>query len=97
MRLIALAALLAGCASAPVPVNSSPYACPDGRQARAGLSADRRHLRLLLDGRAHTLERRDDGSYGNGYYSVRLDDLFLHLARPGALLPQHCRLLVPAQ
>ncbi|MCC2637231.1 MAG: hypothetical protein K0Q68_950 [Moraxellaceae bacterium] len=80
---------------APAPVNSSQYACPDGRVVRAGLSADQRHLRLTVQGRSHTLSRRaalDD--YSNGYYTVRLDDLFLHLSQPGVLLPQHCRLLV---
>lgn len=96
---LGLGPILAGCQLAPeAPVNSSQYACPDGRIVRAGLSADQRHLRLTLQGRSHTLHRQEalDG-YSNGYYTVRLDDLFLHLSRPGTLLPQHCRLLIGAE
>lgn len=90
-------ALLAGCQGLrPPPVEASPYACPDGRQVQAGLTPDRRRLVLVIDGGRHTLGRLTDGSgYGNGYYSARLDDLFLHLGTAGTLLPQHCRLQSP--
>lgn len=90
------AAGLAGCqwVARPVAANASPYVCPDGRQVRAGLTADGSVLLLSLDGRTHTLRRRGPGEgYGNGYYTARPDDLFLHLAIPGTLLPQRCRLL----
>lgn len=99
LRLLSLGLGLAGCQLAPgAPVNSSQYACPNGLVAWAGLSADRRHLRLTLQGRSHTLGRREAlAGYSNGYYTVRLDDLFLHLSLPGTLLPQHCRLLVGSE
>lgn len=94
--LVLLGGALAGChwASRPVAPNASPYACPDGRQVQAGLTADGAALLLSIGGRTHTLRRRGPGEgYGNGYYTARPDDLFLHLALPGALLPQRCRLL----
>lgn len=86
-----LPACLAACQSVP-PVEASRYACPDGRVVQAGISADGRLLVLVVDGRRQVLGRRDDGSYGNGRYTARPDDLFLHLGIAGALLPQHCRL-----
>lgn len=96
LRLFAGLVLLAGCqAPGQAPVDASAYACPDGRLLRAGLGADQRRLYLSIDGRRHVLGRQDDGSYGNGYYRVRLDDLFLRLSLPGTLLPLHCHLAVP--
>lgn len=93
LRLLPLLLPLAACQTTP-PVASSQYACPDGRLLRAGLSADQRHLVLLVDGRRLTLQRRSDGQgYGNGHYLARMDDLFLHLGIAGTLLPLHCRLL----
>jgi hypothetical protein len=75
-------------------VATSQYACPDGRLPRAGLTPDRRHLVLLVDGRRLTLQRRPGSEdYGNSHYLARMDDLFLHLGIAGTLLPQHCRLL----
>ena len=65
---------------------------------QAGLTEDRRQMRLSLQGRTHTLARREGrDSYSNGYYTARPDDLFLHLSIPGTLLPQHCRLQVPGE
>lgn len=95
--LVLLAALvLGGCHLAPsAPVEASPYVCPNGLRVRAGLTEDHRQLRLTVDGRTHTLVRSPRGeSYSNGYYTARLDDLFLHLGIPGTLLPQHCRLQI---
>ncbi|MES2919285.1 MAG: hypothetical protein V4729_11800 [Pseudomonadota bacterium] len=93
LRLLALVLPLAACQASPT-VNASQYACPDGRVVRAGVSGDRRLLVLVVDGRRHTLGRLagSDG-YGNGDWTARPDDLFLHLGRAGTLLPQHCRLL----
>ncbi|HET8729552.1 MAG TPA: hypothetical protein VFM34_00365 [Moraxellaceae bacterium] len=99
MRLLALmplCLLLPGChlLAPPTVENLSTYVCPDGREVTAGISADRRHMRLTLDGQTRTLDR-DNGSnsYSNGYYNARTDDLFLHLSLPGTLLPLHCQLL----
>lgn len=88
----ALLLLLAGCAAVP-PVDASRYACPDGRVVQAGTTPDQRLLVLVVEGRRQVLGRQDDGSYGNGRYTARPDDLFLHLGTAGTLLPQHCRLL----
>lgn len=96
LRLLLLALPLAACQATPT-VNASQYACPDGRVVRAGLSDDQRLLVLVVDGRRHTLGRLAGGGYGNGDWSARPDDLFLHLGRAGSLLPQHCRLLPGAQ
>lgn len=88
---LALLLVLGACRAQPV-VNASQYICPNGQTAWAGLSADKRLLRLSLGGRTHNLQQQGD-SYGNGYYTARPDDLFLHLNIPGTLLPQHCRLV----
>lgn len=95
LRLFPLLVLLAGCQGlAPPPVDASQYACPDGRLMQAGLTPDHRLLVLVIDGRRHTLGRLADGdSYGDGRYTARPDDLFLHLGIAGTLLPLHCRLL----
>lgn len=98
MRALTLALLLAlaACRSQPV-VNASQYICPGGQTVWAGLTADKRLMRLRLAGRTHTLLRQADGnSYGGGHYTARADDLFLHLNIPGTLLPQHCRLVIDA-
>lgn len=95
LRLLALVVPLAACQATPT-VNASQYGCPDGRVVRAGVSDDRRLLVLVVDGRRHTLARLASGrSYGNGDWTARPDDLFLHLGRAGTLLPQHCPLLAP--
>lgn len=94
MRLFALLLLLAGCQGLrPPAVEASAYACPDGRLVRAGLAPEQDLLVLVIDGRRHTLGRVSAAGYGNGQYTARLDDLFLHLGIAGTLLPQHCRLL----
>lgn len=93
LRLFSVLLLLAGCRGLPAPPpEASQYACPDGRVVLAGLTPDQRLLRLTVAGHAHTLGRRDDGSYSNGYYDIRRDDLFLRLSWPGLLLPLHCHL-----
>lgn len=97
LRLLVPALALAACQATPT-VNASHYACPDGRVVQAGLSADRRLLVLVVDGRRHTLGRlAGSEGYGGGAWSARLDDLFLHLGQAGRLLPQHCRLLSRAE
>lgn len=97
--LMAAGLLLAGCSSQPAAVtNGSQYVCPNGLRVWAGLNADQSVMRITLKGRAYSLTRSDDGStYSNAKYTVRRDDLFLHLNIAGTLLPQHCRLAIEEQ
>lgn len=95
-----LCLLLAGCHlfMRPTVANVSSYACPDGREVRAGISTDGRHLVLTVDGKTRTLDRNNgSNTYSNGYYSARADDLFLHLSLPGTLLPLNCQLLTTSR
>ena len=94
--LLPLCLLFAGChlIMRPTVENVSSYACPDGREVRAGISTDHQHLVLTVDGKTRTLDRNNgSNTYSNGYYSARPDDFFLHLSLPGTLLPLHCQLM----